>query len=252
MKNRLLREWAEYIAPRGFIVDNDGEVEQEPKNDYRFARCIYNNRRDILPFMIRAALQINADTHFEYASHGHEETNNIMNMLKDMNKHGLLSAFKPIPCEDCEYKIVGDLPSDATQKLFFRSGWAEQCFRYVISKVVSQFCGEHGLSFKFAQNVGIARRETPESRFDEIDLLVRIADRFYVFEVKGGPRVNIMQWAKRESNYVSDSCRVIVCTIFDEISARIFEPQTLMSIGNIEKELKGILSADLLKVDANV
>ena len=95
------------------------------------------------------------------------------------------------------------------------------------------------------QNVQLERKGE-KNLFSELDLVVQIEKRFYLFEIKSGPMVNIMQWARREEAFVTEGgpARQIVCTIHDNIPANIFEPQILMTIGGIQKRLKRILSAD--------
>ena len=146
-------------------------------------------------------------------------------------------------CEKSDFSVR--LPEDEHLLRFFRSMWAEQCFRYAISKVVCEFCMDNRLSYKMFQNVALARKGESEL-FTELDLVVQIEKRFYLFEVKSGPMVNIMQWARREAAFVTEGgpARQIVCTIHDNIPANIFEPQILMTIGGIQKRLKRLLKSE--------
>ena len=110
-------------------------------------------------------------------------------------------------------------------------------------KTVQEFCGSRKISFKAFQNAEL-RRTDENCLFTELDLVVQIEKRFYVFEIKSGPNINIIQWAKREMVLVGDFVRNIVCTIYDSIPEKIFEPQLLLKLNNIEFELNKILEAD--------
>ena len=112
-------------------------------------------------------------------------------------------------------------------------------------KTVQEFCGSRKISCKAFQNARL-RRTDENGLFTELDLVVQIEKRFYVFEIKSGPNINIIQWAKREMCLAKgcDLVRNIVCTIHDNIPERIFEPQLLLKLNNIEFELNKILEAD--------
>ena len=116
-------------------------------------------------------------------------------------------------------------------------------------KIVQEFCRSRKISFKAFQNAEL-RRADENCLFTELDLVVQIEKRFYVFEIKSGPNINIIQWAKREM-VLAEGCncvRNIVCTIYDSIPERIFEPQLLLKLNNIESELNKILEADFPRI----
>ena len=241
MATKLTKAFAEFVGGRGFLIANEGEISQQPGEDYKLARQIFRNKRVLLPFLTELAVEVNAKRRaFEFHVPNAEDRGHLRNFLLELEKIGYATEWT---CKKSEFSVR--LPSDEHLLRFFRSMWAEQCFRYAISTVVWRFCSDRLLSYKMFQNVQLERKGE-KNLFSELDLVVQIEKRFYLFEIKSGPMVNIMQWARREEAFVTEGgpARQIVCTIHDNIPANIFEPQILMTIGGIQKRLKRLLSAD--------
>ena len=241
MATKLTKAFAEFVGGRGFLIANEGEISQQPGEDYKLARQIFRNKRVLLPFLTELAVEVNAKRRaFEFHVPNAEDRGHLRNFLLELEKIGYATEWT---CTKSEFSVR--LPSDEHLLRFFRSMWAEQCFRYAISTVVWRFCSDRLLSYKMFQNVQLERKGE-KNLFSELDLVVQIEKRFYLFEIKSGPMVNIMQWARREEAFVTEGgpARQIVCTIHDNIPANIFEPQILMTIGGIQKRLKRLLSAD--------
>ena len=241
MATKLTKAFAEFVGGRGFLIANEGEISQQPCEDYKLARQIFRNKRVLLPFLAELAVEVNAKRcAFEFHVPNAEDRGHLRNFLLELEKIGYATEGT---CKKSEFSVR--LPSDEHLLRFFRSMWAEQCFRYAISTVVWRFCSDRLLSYKMFQNVQLERKGE-KNLFSELDLVVQIEKRFYLFEIKSGPWVRILQWARREEAFVSEGgpARQIVCTIHDNIPANIFEPQILMTIGGIQKRLKRILSAD--------
>ena len=241
MTTKLTKAFAEFVGERGFEIANEDEIRQQPDEDYKLARQIFRNKRVLLPFLTKLAVEVNEKNRtFEFHVPNAEDRGHMRNFLLELEKVGYVSKWG---CTKSDFSLR--LPEDEHLLRFFRSMWAEQCFRYAISAVVSEFCKDNSLSQKMYQNVKLARKGKP-NLFTELDLVVQIEKRFYLFEVKSGPKVNIMQWARREAAFVTEGgpARQIVCTIHDNIPANIFEPQILMTIGGIQNRLKRLLKSE--------
>jgi len=242
--NRLIKSFAEFLSQKGFEIVNGADVSQQPPSEYKYAKQIYTNRVVLLPFLIKAALTIkDTDSVFTFSPGRPEDYGKLQTFL-DLLKDGgyILNWARSAD----GYEI--NLTLDAEKTKFFRSEWAEMCFRYIIMKVVHQFCQEASpvLSCKVFQNVEIRKASSENELFTELDIVVQIENRFYIFEVKSGPWIRILQWAKREEAFVDKQgrARQIVCTVHDNIPANIFEPQILMTIGGIERRLLKLLRND--------
>lgn len=248
--NKLLKEFSSFLEDRGLVIANEDAISQEPPDDYSFAKTIFKNREVLGPLLCKLAIGIKEGRNpiaYTISYKGEmvivrQFLQNLVNLFLDnLNKRNLISKWHLD--DDCKYEI--SVSEDEANRRFFRSAWAEQVFRYVITKTVQTFCKSHDLSSKAFQNVEL-RQKGEDKLFTELDLVVQIEKRFYIFEVKSGPFINIMQWAKRENCLAgeNDLVRNIVCTIHDNIPERVFEPQLLFKLSNIETELNKILESD--------
>ena len=260
---RLIRDFAELLSKKGFEIANSEFVSQEPPSEYKFAKQIFNNKIVLLPFLLKAALTIkDTDSRFSVRPTWSEDYGKLQTFLDTLKEDGFVLNWTK---EGNEYDV--ELSQDGDKMKFFRSDWAEMCFRYIIMKVVQQFCQTMtpALSYKAFQNVEIKTCErlitelglvvqkafpnveikSNDKLFTELDLVVQIENQFYLFEVKSGPRINIMQWAKHEA-FVDKQGYIkhIVCTVHDNIPENIFEPQILMTIASLEKRLLKLLETD--------
>lgn len=239
----LLGDFATFLDGRGFEIVDPESVKNEVSGSYRLAKQIFKNRRVIVPFMCKVALGISAGDPIEHQVDSLEDANVLRNFLEGLKKTKHAANYT---IEATKFVVV--VPADVSKRRFFRSEWAEECFRYTISKTMNAISKELGVSNKIMSNVKL-RRKGETSLFTELDVVAQIGSRFYVFEVKSGPKVNIMQWAVRERAFVSKGgpLRVIVCTIHDNIPCEIFEPQILVNLENFDERVSNLLAEDLEK-----
>ena len=237
--NNLVKDFAKFLEGRGLVIENEAELSQIPKEDYPLAKQIFKSREVLVPLMSKLAIGIKDGKNTISYNISYKGgmfivrqflQNIVKQFLDNLKEKKFISTW--YYKDECQYEIP--LPKDETKRRFFRSVWAEQVFRYVIMKTVQEFCGSRKISFKAFQNAEL-RRTDENCLFTELDLVVQIEKRFYVFEIKSGPNINIIQWAKREMVLVEecDFVRNIVCTIYDSIPEKIFEPQLLLKLNNI-------------------
>lgn len=237
---KLLGEFAAFLDSKGFEVVCPEDVHQEAPGTYRFAKQIFKNRDVLVPFLCKVALEVGCGKAVSYSAGSAETANVLFNFLNGLTRSG----------HALEWRVTGNdfcvqIPADESKRRFFRSDWAEECFRYVISKTVNAASKKFGVRNKIIPNVRI-RRKGENSLFTEFDVVAQLGGRFYVFEVKSGPWVRIMQWAAREQAFVTKDgpCRVIVCTIHNNVPCEIFEPQILVNLENFEDRVSRLLEAD--------
>ena len=249
-KNNLLKDFMTMIDDRGYVIVNGAVVSQEVSDDYSFAPSIFKNREVLVPFLCKLAVGImNNEPTISYRIPYNGRMKIVQQYIKEIVQQFLENLKKRELVlnwtleDDVRFKVV--VAEDEQKRRFFRSKWAELVFRHVIMKTVSMFCENHKISHKAFNNVEL-KRKGETGLFTELDLVIQMQKRFYIFEVKSGPKINIMQWAKRENAFVDDNSLVrnIVCTVYDSIPAEIFEPQLLLNLGNIEAELLKILGED--------
>ena len=60
MATKLTKAFAEFVGGRGVLIANEGEISQQPGEDYKLARQIFRNKRVLLPFLTKLAVEVNA------------------------------------------------------------------------------------------------------------------------------------------------------------------------------------------------
>ncbi len=247
-KNRPTKEFASFLAEKGFVIVNETSVRNASETDFSLAEMIFKNKDILIPFLIEEALAIRGKA--RSVLHSFSKKTTLVRFFTQLKEEGLLLDWTRIKGKG--YQI--EFPPQEEKLRFFRFEWAERCFQYIILNVVRTFCEKErpGLSFRAFQNVELKRKDETEL-FTELDLVIQIAKRFYIFEIKSGPWIRIMQWAKREEAFVDKNgpVRQIVCTIHENIPADIFEPQILMNLGNIEQRFRKMLDADFSNANLN-
>ena len=247
MKNNLTKAFSDELRKFGLVIVNESEMSQVPPEDYSFAKQIYNNRQVLLPLLVKIALSLKNGAKIDYDIEDQRDKGAVKQFLDNLKAKHFVNSFALTPEGRFSIAIV----ADEDKRRFFRSSWAEQCFRYVIMRTVQSFCNSHGLSHKVMQNVEL-KREGEENLFTELDIVVQIEQKFYVFEIKSGPWIRIMQWARREEALVhkNGAIRNIVCTIHEGIPAKIFEPQILLKLNDFDEAFEKILKEDFCVVRA--
>lgn len=88
----------------------------------------------------------------------------------------------------------------------------------------------------------------------ELDIVVDLKDRFYIFETKSGTNLNILTWADRVRIFEtkdSPKCHFITCCLDSSINARIFKPCRLFLLQTLEKQFKQLLEQDDVNLQQN-
>ncbi len=241
MKNNLTKAFSDELHQFGLVIVNESEMSQVPHENYSFAKQIYNNRQVLVPLLVKIALNLKGADKIDYDIEDQRDKGGVKQFLDNLKARSFVNSFDLTP--EGRYSI--SIVADEDKRRFFRSAWAEQCFRYVIMRTVQQFCTRRGFSCRVMQNVEL-KRDGEENLFTELDIVVQIEQRFYVFEIKSGPWIRIVQWARREEALVhkNGAIRNIVCTIHEGIPSKIFEPQILLKLNDFEETFEKILKED--------
>ena len=204
--NNLLKDFITMLDERGYVIANETDITQEVSDDYFFAASIFKNREVLVPFLCKLARGIGNNESticYKISYTGKLKIVQqfikgiVLQFLENLKKQELVLDWTLK--DDIRFEVV--VTEDENKRRFFRSKWAELVFRYVIMKTVSTFCNTHQISYKAFNNIELKRKDETEL-ITELDLVIQMQKRFYIFEVKSGPKINIMQWAKRENMFI--------------------------------------------------
>ena len=87
MATKLTKAFSEFVGGRGFLIANEGEISQQPGEDYKLARQIFRNKRVLLPFLTKLAVEVNAKKRsFEFHVPNAEDRGHLRNFLLELKK----------------------------------------------------------------------------------------------------------------------------------------------------------------------
>lgn len=135
--------------------------------------------------------------------------------------------------------------NDTVATCFWHGSWAEYVNRLLVVKTLQAFANSRKFRFDVFYDIKLARWEPTGNPVDmQLDLVAQLADRFYVFDTKTGV-LCIDKWVDRARMFGADQrSRFITCCADEGIPPRLFEPYTLIPLGQLEHRLKDVLNED--------
>lgn len=81
----------------------------------------------------------------------------------------------------------------------------------------------------------------------QLDLVAQIGGRFYIFEIKSGPILNVDKWVDRSRLFDNEHNRFITCTANEKLDPDIFAPFRLFALPSLEAQFTMMLEEDFLE-----
>ena len=143
--------------------------------------------------------------------------------------------------------------NDTVATCFWHGSWAEYVNRSLVVKTLQTFANSRKFRFDVFYDIKLARWEPTGNPVDaQLDLVAQLADRFYVFDTKTGV-LCIEKWVDRARMFGADQrSRFITCCADEGIPPRLFEPYTLIPLGDLQLRLGEILNEDFPLGDCDV
>ena len=143
--------------------------------------------------------------------------------------------------------------NDKEATCFWHGSWAEYVNRSLVVKTLQAFANSRKFRFDVFYDIKLARWESTGNQVDmQLDLVAQLADRFYVFDTKTGV-LCIDKWVDRARLFGADQrSRFITCCADEGIPPRLFEPYTLIPLGDLQLRLGEILNEDFPMGDCDV
>lgn len=241
-------KFEELLNEKGLVV-----VEEGKKDDCggSLLDIIYTRRSFLVPWLAKAALFLRRHTkdikESRFISTVDEQWGNDLACFLDKLKDERLVLRYERDRFEGRSRFLVSFPEERERLLFFRSKWAEASFRRLAKSVVRHYLHQtnQAIPYLLRHNVRVAKVDDEKRVLAEIDLLLEIGDRVYVFEVKSGPWIRILQWARKEFLFSGPLSRIITCTTCPGIPAEIFEPQILLSLDSFKSSILKLLEMDL-------
>lgn len=245
------KRFEKYLNEKKLVILEDEQKDSE-LSPVSLLEFICNQHRVVVGWLANAALFIRRhrgklnDSEFKYKTKDGRDREKLSAFLNKLKEHELITFKVEWNAGGADWFSVR-FPDDPRKLLFFRSKWAEASFRMLVERTVRHYLHQTNqiIPYRLLSNVKIKRvDDETHNILTELDLVLEIGKRFYVFEIKSGPQIRILQWALREALFHDSQTRVITCTTYPGIPPEIFEPQILLTFNSFEERFIKYLEVD--------
>lgn len=221
-----------------YIVDlHNGKNIQE---HYAISKQIWNCRIVALPFIKYFYKNTKQTFSYDIKELSPSDKTNLLNICANFTKLGWLKF------EQKKDEIVVSSSIPPQYKTFLNGGWAEEVNRYLIVKTLNDFTKAHPMKYKLFWDVKLKHIDsTGDNKNDmQLDFIVEVKDRFYIFETKSGSVLSIDKWVDRARTFNHDQHRFITCCADEHLNPMIFAPFRLLALPTLEKQFTDLLMKD--------
>ena len=210
------------------------------KDHYALAKQMWRSRTVLLPFIKQLSKNREPSYVYETQTLSVTDKTDLKNLCDILAKQGWLS-----------FKILADsfeiTPSlRGIQKQFISGAWAEQINLYLIDKTLKTFTQSRRQGYKLFWDLKLKRIDSDKDNGHDmqLDLVVEVGDRFYVFETKSGFVLSVDKWVDRTRLFDDGKNRFITCNADETLNSMIFFPFCLFSLPTLEEQFLEMLQAD--------
>jgi hypothetical protein len=219
-------------------------VGERTKEQYAVAKQIWKARDVLVPFIKSVSAHKKTSFVYETGSLSAGEINSIRNLCELLAARSWMTYKK----QEGGFEITPTLTG--AQKNFVHYGWSEEITLYLLDRALKEFTKRRPLKYKLFWDVKLKQTHpTVDRPVDmQLDLVAQVGNRFYIFETKSGPILNIDKWVDRARVFGSDEHRFITCTANEKLDPAIFTPFNLFALPSLENQYLEMLESDF-KVD---
>lgn len=241
-------KFEQYLKEKGLVVVGSTQESECLGESRSLLELICSRRATFVPWLAKAAIYIrgHAKDLKCFVSKVEGVTVDVLKLfLEKLKENGLVLRYELLG-EDVGIRSIVAFPEDSDRLSFYRSKWAEICFRRLFRQVVENYLHQtnQNLPYRLLNNIKVAKKGETKRILTELDLVLEMGERFYVVEVKSGPWIRILQWAQKECLFKDSQTRVITCTTYPGIPSEIFAPQILLTFNTFESAFLRILEND--------
>ena len=151
-----------------------------------------------------------------------------------------------IATERSKHEITICRSNDKEASQFWLGGWAEVVNRSIVEDTLQDFAKKHKCPFDIFFDMKLAKIESKKMTSDmQLDVVVQLKERFYVFETKTGI-LGIDKWVARAKMFsVDHKSRYITCCADETIPPHLFAPYHLVSLSQLKEKMSEMLEKDL-------
>lgn len=245
-RERKTRRLAAYFSELGFrIVSYVGK--EQVLAEARAANFLFRIKDVAVPIFKTLVAKGNKEVSIELDGFGGVAKGSLLQLCDAFEKLGWIRS------ERTKHALRIVRLNDKEATCFWHGSWAEYVNRSLVVKTLQAFANSRKFRFDVFYDIKLARWESTGNQVDmQLDLVAQLADRFYVFDTKTGV-LCIDKWVDRARLFGADQrSRFITCCADEGIPPRLFEPYTLIPLGDLQLRLGEILNEDFPMGDCDV
>ena len=235
---RQTKHAAEFFRERGYFI-TDCQTAAPADVTYKLAKRLWGHVDIARPLLKR--LYEEQET-FSYPVSGltPDEKNRLAGLCRIMAAESWLTFLTTKE----SFEITPQIPKQ--YRNFLNGGWAEAVNRYLIYKTLTEYSRHHDLNYRVLWNVCLKKiGSVQQNSCDmELDIVVDLKDRIYVFETKSGRVLGVNKWIDRARMFSGPRSRFITCCTDDTIDPKLFAPYKLFALPKLENQLSDLLRRD--------
>lgn len=237
--DKLTKRTAEFFKEKGYLMVDC--VKKPAGNEHAISKQLWGCHDIALP-LFQQLYQKSEDFDYSLENLEHDAKNLLLNLCKSMSDKGWLT-YEVAKKKD-SMKIHQN--NVKAHKMFYNGGWAEMVNRYLVLKTLNEFAKSHKLQYKIFTNVKL--RDINSDRKDgndmELDIVVDLGSRFYIFETKSGNVLCIEKSLELTKMFTQDGNRFILCCMDENADPRHYQPIRLFALPKLEEQLNELLQKD--------
>lgn len=245
-RERKTRRLAVYFSELGFrIVSYVGK--EQVLAETRAANFLFKIKEIAVPIFKKLVAKSNKEVSVELDRFDGVAKSSLLQLCDAFEKLGWIRT------ERTKHTLRIVRLNDKEATCFWHGSWAEYVNRSLVVKTLQTFANSRKFRFDVFYDIKLARWESTGKPVDmQLDLVAQLADRFYVFDTKTGV-LCIDKWVDRARMFGADQrSRFITCCADEGIPPRLFEPYTLIPLGDLQLRLGEILNEDFPLGDCDV
>ena len=245
-RERKTRRLAAYFSELGFrIVSYVGK--EQVLAETRAANFLFKTKEMAVPIFKKLVAKDNREVSVKLDGFDGVAKSSLLQLCDAFEKLGWIRT------ERTKHALRIVRLNDKEATCFWHGSWAEYVNRSLVVKTLQTFANSRKFRFDVFYDIKLARWESTGKPVDmQLDLVAQLADRFYVFDTKTGV-LCIDKWVDRARMFGADQrSRFITCCADEGIPPRLFEPYTLIPLGDLQLRLGEILNEDFPLGDCDV
>ena len=239
MSDRKTKNIGNFFRDHGYLIV-DCKTQTPSDIPYLLAKQLWGCYHCVLP-LFQELYKAKEEFVFSIEDLSTDDRTSILNFCQSLKRQNWITYQS----KKKEISITPSIPKE--HRNFFLGGWAEAVTRFLVYRTLSAYSQKSNQSHKVFWNVCLKKIGSSRTNSNdmELDIVVDLGDRFYIFETKSGQVLCVDKWIDRARIFHRKNCRFITCCMDADINPKLFSPYKLFALPTLERQLTELLERDL-------